>query len=143
MRARNIGFLVERLVAYGCILRPRFANSLETCILATFTINWLFNDGNGNNTSSTQQVIVTCSGVGLSESEITTITLYPNPANNNLNIEFTSTVIGEIAIVDVHGKVIKTQLVNGSQVLIQIPELTNGIYFLHFGESVNRFSVIH
>jgi DNA-binding protein YbaB len=37
MRARNIGFLVERLVAYGCILRPRFANSLETCILATFT----------------------------------------------------------------------------------------------------------
>lgn len=56
-----------------------------------------------------------------------TLLIYPNPTNSQLNIDFNGK-IEEINIIDVTGKTIKS--LSASNKVIDISDLTNGIYFL-------------
>jgi len=59
--------------------------------------------------------------------------IYPNPANNNVNVSVPSAFNGTIQIADLNGKVIKQLSVNssfGEMLNINIAELASGIYTL-------------
>ncbi len=71
------------------------------------------------------------------------ITLFPNPAKNVVFIEQTSQqTIGEISIIDITGKLVKTQIENGFEASIDISELQSGVYFVrHQGNKTYKLIV--
>jgi len=67
---------------------------------------------------------------------ISTVSVYPNPTSDYLNISFTETVEVEsaISIMDANGKAVTlttTSNINGANVQFDIRQLVKGIYFLN------------
>ena len=58
------------------------------------------------------------------------INLYPNPANNLLNIEFSSRTEGVLIIKDASERVYLHRYINDVNIQLNLEQLTSGIYFL-------------
>ncbi len=55
--------------------------------------------------------------------------LFPNPTNNKLNIEFIdSNDLAEIAVYNIHGKIVIEKKISGKMATLEIEHLTNGFY---------------
>lgn len=57
--------------------------------------------------------------------------LYPNPAEDNLNISLQSSQANELFLIDIYGKVILRQEIQGNEVQLNTQNLSNGTYFVH------------
>lgn len=72
-----------------------------------------------------------------------TFTVFPNPASQQLTVQFNQTQKGSLSILDITGKEIYTQTVEGNSVFIPVSHLENGIYFVRLqtseGNSVAKF----
>lgn len=79
-------------------------------------------------------VTITCSGVGINENEAEAIRVYPNPANNVLNVEGE----GALEICNILGQVVMTDNVNGVA-QINISNLENGVYFVRINGATQKF----
>jgi len=64
---------------------------------------------------------------GISDTDNFAIALFPNPANDILNITSSET-ISEIEIVNVMGQVVKRKEVNANNVVCDVEDLTSGVY---------------
>lgn len=88
------------------------------------------------------------SSVGLNEAAVEVATIFPNPADQRLNITLTEPV-GTFRIHDALGRTIDTEIENMAPGLCSIDTsyLPNGTYFLHLatenGRQVQRFVVQH
>ena len=58
------------------------------------------------------------------------LTLYPNPANNQLTLDNGKEIINEIQIFDMLGKEVKHIFIKDTKTTLNINELNNGFYFL-------------
>jgi len=67
------------------------------------------------------------------------IIIYPNPAQNRLQIEVNNTQATELKVFDVLGK----EIINTKEKEIDISCLANGIYFLRIGNATKKFVVQH
>jgi len=79
----------------------------------------------------------TAKGVGIKENrtEISLFKLYPNPANQLLNIEMENNgILNQWSIYDQTGRVVAT----GNELQIDVAQLTKGIYFLQLIETNGR-----
>ena len=76
------------------------------------------------------------SGVGLSEMELSNASLYPNPTDGELNVEFdlNNAQATELTILDLTGKQLESYSVSGqsgkNSAFIDLNTLTSGVYFL-------------
>ena len=76
------------------------------------------------------------SGVGLSEMELSNASLYPNPTDGELNIEFdlNGAQATELTILDLTGKQLASYSVSGqsgkNSAFIDVNTLSSGVYFL-------------
>jgi len=78
---------------------------------------------------------------GLSELE-EDITIYPNPVQNGSPIYFElNTVIEDIRLIALDGKLILNEKVEGATSKIDLPTIQNGIYFLEFIDEEGKSSV--
>ena len=88
------------------------------------------------------------------KNQFTDITLYPNPVNGSvLNINSKSEIVGltEIVIHNALGNLVKKQnalqIMNESNIQINVDDLSSGIYFLTIsnasGKNVKKFTVAH
>jgi hypothetical protein len=78
--------------------------------------------------------------VGLTENTITEkwISVYPNPTNNIINIEWlTKNENHTIQIFDVQGKLVITKTIN-EKGTIDLSELNKGVYVIKVGEVAQR-----
>jgi GEVED domain/Secretion system C-terminal sorting domain len=84
------------------------------------------------------------SNVGIKDTEPNSFSLYPNPANTNINLNLSTDDIGEkYSIVDPSGKIVLTGTITALNSSIDISNLTNGTYLIMIKERVNRsFRVI-
>lgn len=57
--------------------------------------------------------------------------LYPNPGESIINLEFSTSFVGSIFILDNTGKTILQKTINNSSIQIDINFLTNGIYYIY------------
>ncbi len=64
--------------------------------------------------------------VGLNSDNIN-VSVYPNPANDVLNVKL-SEVAESVSIISMDGKVVSTQIVNGTSTTVDVSELTSGVY---------------
>ncbi len=94
------------------------------CLIAT-------NEGGCFATSNCINIYEDCVGIETIDSDL--ITLYPNPANQQLNIELTSNQVAESFIItDLQGRVLQLQSNLNGNGLLQIPiiSLENGVYHI-------------
>ncbi len=81
-------------------------------------------------------VFVSLSDITVNTNEISNklplIKIYPNPAEDIINIKFTSQVKtgGVISVLDISGRLLKTQTINSETEIISIMNLQPGTYFL-------------
>jgi poly(3-hydroxybutyrate) depolymerase len=79
------------------------------------------------------------SSVGLEDNELPKVDLYPNPAQNGLNVRVNSLLIGaNYTLCDELGRTILTGNVAAENTFLDVSNLTKGIYFLSIGEGVNH-----
>ena len=68
----------------------------------------------------------------------TNVSIYPNPATNNVNI--TTDIPSQVTLIDGMGRIINTQVVSGTSTL-DVSGLTNGIYFLQVDNITKKIIV--
>lgn len=71
--------------------------------------------------------------VGVEEFSLGNLTVYPNPVQDR----FTVNVDGVLAVYDLSGKLVKSQVVEAGNT-VSVNELTSGIYFVKVGASVQK-----
>lgn len=67
---------------------------------------------------------------GINDLNVNSLFVYPNPVNNELNFNILTDKILNIKIYDITGKLIKQTNINKANSVINIENLTNGIYFI-------------
>jgi hypothetical protein len=79
---------------------------------------------------------------------VSEVSIYPNPAKDNFNLELTSSVESEMSmtIYSLNGAIVKTknvQLSEGNNVINEdISSLANGIYFVRFNNPTNNETIV-
>jgi len=83
------------------------------------------------------------STVSTNEIESIEMDIYPNPANNILNIKSDSKYIGtKYAIIDNSGKIVLTGLISSNLTRLNTENLSHGIYLLSAGNNIKRKFII-
>ena len=83
------------------------------------------------------------STVSTNEIESIEMDIYPNPANNILNIKSDSKYIGtKYAIMDNSGKIVLTGLISSNLTRLNTENLSQGIYLLSAGDNIKRKFII-
>jgi hypothetical protein len=59
------------------------------------------------------------------------VIIYPNPANNILNIS-SPEIIQKVEVLDVVGRVIMSQTLNSSNYLLDVSNLKSNVYFINY-----------
>lgn len=119
------------------------------------TVLWDFGDGNTSsmwNTSHTyadagtytvcltvfgacdtvttcQDVTVEVNDASIDEEDLVGLSIYPNPATNELNVTTQQKDLKEIMILNVLGQVVKTTIIESEHTQVNLAGLTNGAYF--------------
>nr|MBA3704738.1 S8 family serine peptidase [Bacteroidota bacterium] len=86
--------------------------------------------------------VVTITSVGITSHNSSSLKIYPNPASSKLFIELGSETLnykGEINVMDVTGRIVKTAEVDGKQFAIDISALENGMYFIELKNTKEVF----
>ena len=68
--------------------------------------------------------------IGIDQAEEGTISLYPNPANNVLNIALQGTEVNEAVVIDIYGKTVARTTVSEGNNTLDISALPAGMYFV-------------
>ena len=93
----------------------------------TYQIQVQANCGDGNLSAWSEIITVTTTGIdNLSNS----ISLYPNPANDVVNVQSTMYNVQEVEVIDVYGKVINVVNATDNLTHINVSGLANGMYFV-------------
>jgi hypothetical protein len=87
----------------------------------------LINDGGTYSNGNSLAIRMNMGVLGLDESANANLTVYPNPASDVVTIESNMTE-GSIQIIDLTGKVIANQTVNGVATSFNTAALSNGMY---------------
>jgi len=91
-------------------------------------------DGNGCDTSRLFNVGLT----GISSNDLSQIKLFPNPANNVLNI-VTSDQISQVKVMDLLGNVVMIQSENSSSIQLSTHSLSSGIYMVEIATQKGNY----
>jgi PKD repeat protein len=84
--------------------------------------------GTCENAVTCQEVIVNTVGLEtIDHAEV--ITVYPNPASNEINFKITLTNASEILLLDATGKIVKKSGIKTEHTVIDVNDLVTGIYF--------------
>ena len=72
------------------------------------------------------------------------MSVFPNPANEAINISLNKEVSATLSLLDISGKVVRTQALNGISTSINTASLNSGVYFvtINDGTSVSTQKVV-
>ncbi len=98
----------------------------------------------GNKADSTIFTITvnsTATCAGLDETGINTFSVYPNPANDMITVNFSDATFndGEIRLMSTEGKVIESKkYFNNASQSFDVSTLTSGVYFIQVGNAIEK-----
>ena len=102
--------------------------------LTDYEIQVQANCGNGNLSEWSGSITAQTTNVGIEEHLLNSISLFPNPANDVVNVQCTmhNVQLEGIEVIDVYGKVVRTVAGanNYSPIRINVSGLANGMYFV-------------
>ena len=67
------------------------------------------------------------------------INIYPNPAEDKINIELKNETKGNVVITNQLGQVVKEMNIDGKELTIDVEDLTSGIYFINVSNQRMKF----
>ena len=67
------------------------------------------------------------------------INIYPNPTKDYLNIELNNETKGNVIISNQLGQVVKEMNIDGKELLIDVEDLTSGVYFINVSNQKMKF----
>jgi len=104
----------------------------------------LINDGGSYSNGNAFAIRMNMGVLGLDEEAKVEISIFPNPSNEVINISLNKEVSATLTLLDVSGKVIKTQELNGISTSINTASLNSGVYFvtINDGTSVSTQKVV-
>lgn len=89
--------------------------------------------------------ITVAAGTGIQEVANNSTVIYPNPANNVINVNSTSN-INSVEVYTIAGQKVANYTANGTQAAISVSNLSNGMYLMKIntenGASVKKFNVV-
>ncbi|GIV29022.1 MAG: hypothetical protein KatS3mg028_0088 [Bacteroidia bacterium] len=65
--------------------------------------------------------------------------LYPNPVKDKLNVQYNQRISDKISILDVTGRVLKTENISDDLKTLDVSELENGIYYIRINDITKMF----
>jgi len=94
--------------------------------------------------TSSIAILSVINNVGINEATNSLFKVYPNPANNQINVEINKSLIGSIfTITDQIGKTILSGKLTKENSIIELGDLSGGIYLLSIGNNAKQtFKVI-
>lgn len=106
----------------------------------TYQIEWVYSDTSGNSQVQMQTIQVNCDPNGVNELDENLLTVYPNPANDQLTLRFENSATYLIQLVGMDGKMVKSiSLENATNVTIPVNDLPRGMYILNVsGNGANK-----
>lgn len=132
---RNNG--VYQNIADGGQYSGTTTNELTVSNLISLNHNSFFRCVLSNNDCSdtTNNVKIVLEGVGFENNGLSQISISPNPATSHLTLNLKKSYLGEVYIVDVYGRIVQTNIIQGQNSKIDISNLSAGIYILklHYG----------
>ncbi len=78
-----------------------------------------------------------------------TITLYPNPATDLVQLQSSEVLSGVLMVTDINGRVVRNENISGGQHQFSVADLANGLYFYkvmnagNVAVQVGKFTVMH
>jgi hypothetical protein len=104
----------------------------------------LINDGGSYSNGNAFAIRMNMGVLGLDEEAKVEISVFPNPANEVINISLNKEVSATLTLLDVSGKVVRTQAINGISTSINTASLNSGVYFvtINDGTSVSTQKVV-
>lgn len=106
----------------------------DSCISTScMQINRLINGGNANDNNvlsgNAKYLYPAITGVSISEKPI--VKIYPNPVNEQLNINLNKAISGDVVIYDISGRmIVNSKVDNSMKTTLNITNLDKGIYIL-------------
>ena len=97
----------------------------------TTTITWTVTDDAGNTKTCSYDLTVNIASGTNNTTSSNGIKVYPNPASDFIKIESNHSIVNQIDIFDVTGKLVKNSMINGNLQSIDISDLYQGIYFIN------------
>lgn len=112
--------------------------------LGTHTITFESVDPSGNvGTCSFELTVTEELGIG-DQTFAEGVAIYPNPANEQLNISSQNEAINQLQLYDISGKLLMNQQnIESTQVTLNVAQLSEGIYFLRLNNQTTKKVIIN
>ncbi len=135
--------LTSQYVAFDTIL-TQSGNDMMGCVYSGDTLFSAWGDTRTGkmNIFFSKTIASTNTNVGLTllTSEQPQLTIFPNPANDYLNVIISAEMIGkEVFVYDASGKKIATQPITDTNIKINTHTFSKGVYFLKIENEIKRF----
>lgn len=118
------------------------ADPLSYAVPGTYTINWLFDDGNGNQVTAQQMVVVSCSSAGLENLTASSVNVYPNPASGFVTVMLSSEMQGsELELINAQGATVKRLMVTSAEMKLDLSGLQSGMYYVKLNTTRSKLIV--
>ena len=98
--------------------------------LTTYEIQVQANCGDGNLSDWTAAITPQTTNVGIANYLENSVVLFPNPANEYINVQSSKVTVQSVEVIDVYGKVINTVNVTENPTRINVHGLASGMYFV-------------
>jgi hypothetical protein len=117
--------------------------SPATAVAQNFTAPVVYTVTAQDGTTQAWTVTVTIS-VGINEVTENVASIYPNPANDVVNVKMNNT-INKIEVVNMNGQVVAESVINNNEGSINVSNIANGMYFLRIetanGITMNKIQI--
>ena len=115
--------------------------STQTIVISpTVTTSYTVADASCSLTANFTQSVTTCVGLNENNLDASSFGLFPNPATNDVNLEFVQNGEKNISIYDMTGKQVINLVAAENKVKVNISNLSQGVYFVKI-QSNNKTSV--
>ncbi|MEI6118252.1 MAG: T9SS type A sorting domain-containing protein [bacterium] len=120
----------------GSMFNPAIAGPGTITITYTYT-----NPATGCSSGQTQYIPVGTVGIDEVNAAVNAISIYPNPASNNINLSgINIKQIKSLSIINLLGEVVYTTSINAENMMLDLSGLATGTYFIRFID-VDGFSI--
>ncbi len=128
--------------------RSDYAESIQQTTDGEYVVaGWSYSingDVTNNHGGVDYWVVKLSSAIGVNEmTELNEFSVYPNPTSSQITLKANNQLIGAFyTIYDNMGKIVLSGQINAAQTLIELGNLSGGIYLLSIGEHKQSFKVI-
>lgn len=88
--------------------------------------------------SQPQTLQITCS-TGIEGFDVSTVTVYPNPTDNVVNVKMEEQQFDQLLLYDIYGRLLSTQMIEGTTTSVDLTEYASGIYLLKLKNTRDQY----